>query len=172
MLVDCFHFSSISCLFSRSAINSFKKTKPISLLRILLNECARRRRDCLFCLPAALSFFSNENVSLKRRGARQPFPFQQLSSFSIAHRGRMKRRVAEWTCRAAGLLGAPFAFFIQQQATPFLHSMNKFISFRNWLVASFISSFIIELPSFLSIPFGLFVFVRSLSRSAMAGHGP
>ena len=41
----------------------------------------------------------------------QSFPFQQFSSFLMAHSGPTKRRVAEWACRAAGPLGEPFHSF-------------------------------------------------------------
>ena len=80
-----------------------KKTKPISLLRILLNECARRRRDCLFCLPAAPSINSNENLSLNCGAAR---PAEQPTLFLLSS---AKTKSCLWWRRERSCCGAVVA---------------------------------------------------------------
>ena len=47
----------------------------------------------------------------RRKKNKPTLPFQQFSSFLMAHSGPTKRRVAEWACRAAGPLGEPFHSF-------------------------------------------------------------
>ena len=114
---------------SRRRQRQLKKTKPISLLRILINECARRRRDCLFCLPAALSFFSNEIISLKRRRARQQRRNQSFNSISSSRAAGEEKW--NWLISLTALaLGAPFIVFSSiAQQIPFQPSKLSFIPF-------------------------------------------
>ena len=72
----------------------------------------------------------------KEKKKRQSLPFNSLLPFNQASLHWMKGRLSWWTCRAAGLLGAPFRSFIPLRCSLFL--LNEFNKEEEIAFTSFI----------------------------------